>query len=321
MATNKKLQIFISSTYRDLIKERQAAVEAILNSSNIPAGMELFTAGNESQMEVIKRWIDDSDIYCLILGVRYGSVNASVGLSYTEIEYKYAIDQAKPVFAIVLAEDQLAARLALLASSDPELSSETRAKYSVFREYVLSKVCRFFSDEKDIKISIMESIMDFIKRLDFAGWVKGNEIPDYESMIRENTELKNEIAKIRQESQKPTNSNRLGEHTLSDMVKMLENHRVALPAGSSKTKKPEETSLLRLFLSNVNSLNVGVNNAYNASAGTSFIFYNVGSPLLSYGLTVEQKYTNVVWTTIRTSEMGLKFIRLYHKSQSKRRNT
>lgn len=66
-----KFQVFVSSTYLDLKDERQAAVEAILLSNNIPAGMELFSAGNESQLEIIKEWIDDSDIYMLILGGRY----------------------------------------------------------------------------------------------------------------------------------------------------------------------------------------------------------------------------------------------------------
>ena len=65
--SNKKYQVFISSTYTDLRDERQAAVEAILKSGHIPAGMELFSAGDESQLETIKRWIDASDIYLLIL--------------------------------------------------------------------------------------------------------------------------------------------------------------------------------------------------------------------------------------------------------------
>ena len=45
----KKIQVFISSTYKDLQDERQAAVEAVLSTNNIPAGMELFKAGNNSQ--------------------------------------------------------------------------------------------------------------------------------------------------------------------------------------------------------------------------------------------------------------------------------
>lgn len=76
---DKKFQIFVSSTYTDLKEERQAAVEAILSAGHIPAGMELFSAGDESQMTVIKRWIDESDIYLLILGGRYGKLNLNLG--------------------------------------------------------------------------------------------------------------------------------------------------------------------------------------------------------------------------------------------------
>lgn len=63
MPQKKKLQVFVSSTYTDLLEERQAAVQAILTAGHIPAGMELFAAGDEAQMDVIKRWIDD--IGCL----------------------------------------------------------------------------------------------------------------------------------------------------------------------------------------------------------------------------------------------------------------
>ena len=66
MIPRKKLQVFVSSTYEDLKEERQAAVEAILSAGHIPAGMELFAAGNESQMEVIRNWIDESEVFLLI---------------------------------------------------------------------------------------------------------------------------------------------------------------------------------------------------------------------------------------------------------------
>src|ERR1700751_4047573 len=87
ISPKRKLQVFVSSTYEDLKDERQAAVEAILTAGHIPAGMELFAAGDQSQMEVIKRWIDESDVYLLILGGRYGSVEPRTKLSYKELEY------------------------------------------------------------------------------------------------------------------------------------------------------------------------------------------------------------------------------------------
>src|SRR6476469_2973856 len=104
MAQKKKLQVFVSSTYADLREERQAAVEAILTAGHIPAGMELFAAGDETQMNVIKRWIDESDVYLLILGGRYGSVEPNSGKSYTHLEYEYAVEKAKPRFSVVIGD-------------------------------------------------------------------------------------------------------------------------------------------------------------------------------------------------------------------------
>ena len=100
---NKKLQVFVSSTYTDLIEERQAAVQAILDAGHIPAGMELFKAG-KSQMKTIQKWIDESDVYMLILGGRYGSIEEESGLSYTELEYRYAISKNIPIIVILLTD-------------------------------------------------------------------------------------------------------------------------------------------------------------------------------------------------------------------------
>src|SRR5271165_5972129 len=107
MTPKKKLQVFVSSTYSDLRDERQAAVEAILSAGHIPAGMELFAAGDESQMEVIQQWIDESDVYLLILGGRYGSIDPVSGKSYIQLEYEYALRMQRPFFACVISDTAL----------------------------------------------------------------------------------------------------------------------------------------------------------------------------------------------------------------------
>lgn len=66
--------------------------------------MELFKAGNDTQLSTIKRWIDESDVYLLILGGRYGSIEEESGKSYTHLEYEYAVDTGKTVFVVVLDE-------------------------------------------------------------------------------------------------------------------------------------------------------------------------------------------------------------------------
>lgn len=192
MASKKKLQVFVSSTYEDLKEERQAAVQAILSAGHIPAGMELFAAGDESQMDVIKRWIDQSDVYLLILGGRYGSIESKSGKSYTHLEFDYAVKQKKALFSVVANEDALEARVkngggtALVEGNEPQ-------KLKEFRKYVTSKLVKFWDDAKDIKLAIMETLNEYSQRDNLVGWIPGSELSDV-------TELAEEIRKLAKEN-------------------------------------------------------------------------------------------------------------------------
>lgn len=59
----KKYQIFISSTYKDLIEARSKVRDAILSMMHFPVGMEMFNAADEEQWEIIQETIDSSDYY------------------------------------------------------------------------------------------------------------------------------------------------------------------------------------------------------------------------------------------------------------------
>jgi acylphosphatase len=194
----KRLQVFVSSTFTDLIQERQAAVEAILSAGHIPAGMELFAAGDESQMEVIRQWIDESDVYLLILGGRYGSVEPKTGKSYTQLEYEYALSRPKPLFACVITDTALEDRTKLNGRSVLEL--ENPQKLKEFRSEVLTRMVKFWSDHKDIKIAVGETLSYFARRDELVGWVRANQdgnIPAIaDAMARlskENEDLRNKL--------------------------------------------------------------------------------------------------------------------------------
>src|SRR5258706_1618873 len=166
----KRLQVFVSSTFDDLITERQAAVEAILTAGHIPAGMELFTSGDESQMEVIKQWIDESDVYLLILGGRYGNIEPTTGKSYIQLEYEYAVEKNKPLFACVIKPPAIEVRVKLHGTKVIETSEPK--KLEAFRTVVLSKLVKMWEDTKDIKIAISETLAHLIRRDDLRGWVR-----------------------------------------------------------------------------------------------------------------------------------------------------
>ena len=50
----KKYQIFISSTYKDLIEARSKVRDAILSMMHFLVGMEMFNAADEEQWEIIQ---------------------------------------------------------------------------------------------------------------------------------------------------------------------------------------------------------------------------------------------------------------------------
>lgn len=101
---NVKYQVFISSTYTDLIEERRKVLDVLLTADCIPAGMEAFVATDMEQFEVIKKVIDYCDYYVLIIGKRYGSISPETRISYTEMEYNYAISKGIPVLVFAIDE-------------------------------------------------------------------------------------------------------------------------------------------------------------------------------------------------------------------------
>jgi len=236
--TRKKLQIFVSSTFSDLIPERQAAVEAILTAGHIPAGMELFTAGDESQMEVIKQWIDESDAYLLILGSRYGSIEPKIGKSYTHLEYEYALVKGKPFFACVIKDEAIEPRLK--AQGFKVLDPQNSNKLAEFRAQVLSNMCKFWEDSKDIKIAVTETLAAFARRDDLVGWVRSNTQSNLPALADEMARLSKENAQLRQQLAQSAQIDRFNGVSFQELKSVLEEdellgilmqHRQALSTG------------------------------------------------------------------------------------------
>lgn len=216
----KRLQVFLSSTFSDLKNERQAAVEAILSAGHIPAGMELFTAGDESQMEVIKQWIDESDIFLLILGGRYGSIESKTGKSYTQLEYEYAIELAKPLFSCVANQSALENRVKLYGTTVME--TEVPQKLKEFRAYVLERMVRFWDDSKDIKIAIGETLSQFARREDLIGWVRPSHTADMPALADEIVRLSKENSELRREIRSEKEEPGFGGISFNELKKILE---------------------------------------------------------------------------------------------------
>ncbi len=241
----KKFLVFISSTYKDLQEERQSAVEAILTAGHIPAGMELFTAGDDSQMAVIKRWIDESDVFMLILGGRYGSIEPKSKKSYIQIEYEYALAQNKPIFVVVIDEKYLEKKVRKIGTSAIELDHPDQLKK--FRELVCKKMVKFWKDSKDIKLFIYEALAEFSNRKEIIGWIPGDQAVDSVAvtdeitrLIKENTELREQINILENEDKQTL----YGGIRYFEMINILSLH--IIDSGKFRQKK-ELAELAKLF--------------------------------------------------------------------------
>ena len=304
----KKLQIFVSSTYTDLLVERQAAVEAILKSGNIPAGMELFTSGNESQLQTIMRWIDESDVYLLILGGRYGSIEKSSGISYTEIEYDYAISSKKPLFSIVITEKHLEEKVKIDGSS--VLETENAAKYKLFKDKVLSNISSFFDGPKDIKLAIHETLQDFKERYVFSGWVPGNVIEKYENLIEENISLRSQLDQVKisqsiKDTQKKDSVLKNDSHDdFNDIYAYLEPIVIEYKL-EDKTINTPALEMISLYKERMIN---GITNNYGMKEIDMVLFFNLMPKLAIYDLTENEAVSGVRYRRFFLTQKGKRFI-------------
>lgn len=317
---NKKYQVFISSTYTDLLDERQAAVEAILKAGHIPAGMELFAAGDESQLDTIKRWIEASDIYMLILGGRYGSLEPKTGLSYIELEYDYAVSLDIPIFAAVIKDEALEKRVK--TKGREVIETEHPKEYKDFRQKVLGKTSAFFEDPKDIKLAVHESIADIQVRYELKGWVSAAEVPDtvplfteIKRLSSENSKLLEEIANLNKQLQDQPKS-KTQDKEFDELIKLLKEMEIeSTVLGKSDTGMPLRASLLEIFFFFRDALVVGVTNQVGMKDWQQLLYFNVCPKLQIHGLMLNEKVPGVLYRRFALTKKGLDLLAYIDKNK------
>lgn len=186
-----KHQVFVSSTYKDLIDERKEVIHALLELDCIPAGMELFPATDEDAWSLIKDVIDNCDYYILIMGGKYGSTNSD-GISFTEMEYNYAVEVNKPIISFIheILDD--------LPASKMERAELAQQKLNSFREKVQIKHCKFWSSATDLGGKVSRSLVQLRKRHPSDGWVPGRYAADAK-MLREFQTMRARVTELEAE--------------------------------------------------------------------------------------------------------------------------
>lgn len=172
----KKYQVFVSSTYEDLIEERKEVTQALLESNCIPTGMELFPASNIKQWEIIKNVIDDCDYYLLILAGRYGSLglnDSGKKIGYTEMEFDYALETGKPIIAFIHGN------IEAIPVAKSESSNAGKNRLKKFRKKAESgRMVKYWSNKDNLKSAVLNSIPSLLQTSPTAGWIKAGSIID-----------------------------------------------------------------------------------------------------------------------------------------------
>ena len=187
---DKRYQVFISSTYSDLKDERSKVMKSIMDLDCIPAGMELFPAIDEEQFEFIKKIIDDCDYYLLIIGGRYGSMSEN-GISYTEMEFDYAMSKGIPVIAF------LHNNINDIPAGKVDMEPIAREKLELFRDKVKKgRLVKFWNNNENLISQVIISLTQTIKSHPGIGWVRANIATNTES-LQELNELRKEVEQLR----------------------------------------------------------------------------------------------------------------------------
>lgn len=136
--------------------------------NQFPIGMEMFSAADDDQWKIIKEAIDSSDFYILIIGNRYGSIEETTGISYTEKEFDYAVEKKIPVLAFIVDSSMS------MTADKFETDIQKIAKLSVFKEKVKQsgRYVKFWKNVDNLETLISQSISKAVIRGNRPGWVR-----------------------------------------------------------------------------------------------------------------------------------------------------
>lgn len=173
----KRYQVFVSSTFTDLVSERVAVQRVILDLGHIPSGMELFPAADIEQLRYIKQIIEESDYYVLIIGGRYGSVD-SEGVSFTEREYDYAVEKGKTVLVFPHGSpDEIS-----LGKSEKD-ETKRKALVSFTKRASQDRLVKYWNNTEELTARATISLVKAFNEFPQVGWVRADKVPTDATLI------------------------------------------------------------------------------------------------------------------------------------------
>lgn len=151
-------RIFISSTYEDMLPDREAVSDALTNIEHLPIGMEQFVSTPDRPLDVCLTDIRRCQLYVVLVGMRYGSIDDDTRKSFTEVEYEEALKNNIPGLAFVINENECPV---LPKFVDTGVSAE---KLKHFKDRLDERMTSRFTSVEHLKELVIRSVEAQVKR-------------------------------------------------------------------------------------------------------------------------------------------------------------
>ncbi|MFH1278969.1 MAG: DUF4062 domain-containing protein [Candidatus Eisenbacteria bacterium] len=172
---DRKYQVFISSTFRDLWEHRRAAARAVIDAGHLPVCLENYAPDTKDKETVIRRAVKSSQYFVLIIGHRYGTrpldKDGQAGLGYVEIELAWAQECGLPIIAFLLDADE--------ARAEREKLSGPKEAAELSNEDLYWNLRKRFEDHSDQPYCVPFTSSAQIDRWLYGFFSKRHDVPGY----------------------------------------------------------------------------------------------------------------------------------------------
>jgi hypothetical protein len=134
--------------------------------------MEFFPSTGADQWELILESITAADFCLFVVAGKYGSVVPNLGISWTQREYREAVQQGKPII-ILLHRD-----IGQLPALNVEIDEIRRAALESFRvEWQAAHGCRYFLGDAELLNGLNGSVAALKRSGRIQGWMPAGPRP------------------------------------------------------------------------------------------------------------------------------------------------
>ncbi|HKU73010.1 MAG TPA: DUF4062 domain-containing protein [Pyrinomonadaceae bacterium] len=164
------MKVFISSTYKDLIDYRSAAIRAVEGTNYQASKMEVFGARPDEPLDACLKEVEESDLFIGIYALRYGFIPEGADISITEREYAHARKLGRPIYCFLLDKEKQPWFYNWI-EGEPGKSKLEDFKKRIEKQHV----CAYFTSADDLSAKVANALSHFV--------ASHNAIPDSELQI------------------------------------------------------------------------------------------------------------------------------------------